>query len=208
MIVQSLLKIIVLFVFNFVSAFRLLLCVLCCDIGVCLMTGQALYSHWESCINITSVVLKLDAFYLLVSDYFKTSHEVYSTTLRSTWHVWRFKVLSYLRNLAHLVFQELPCLMGKVTSIFPPTANLLWNIKVFPSVWIESHVKKNTLHSFAIRQTPYVKFIFKGWARTGRPCSSLRKYWCHGVGKAGYGLIHTCGLKNEKWTHIPSLTSV
>lgn len=198
--------------FNVVSAFKLLLCAVCCDIGVCLMIGQALYSHWENCINIIRGVLKLDAFYLLVSDYFKTSHGVYSTTLGSTWHVWWFKVLSYLRNLGRLVFQEWPCLMGKVASIFPPNANFLWNIKVFLSVWIESHVKKNTLHSFAIRfairQTPYVKFIFKEWARTGRPCSSLRKYWCHGVSEASYGLIHTCGLKNEKWTHIPSLTSV
>lgn len=198
--------------FNVVSSFKLLLCAVCCDIGVCLMIGQALYSHWENCINIIRVVLKLDAFYLLVSDYFKTSHGVYSTTLGSTWHVWWFKVLSYLRNLGHLVFQEWPCLMGKVASIFPPNANFLWNIKVFLSVWIESHVKKNTLHSFAIRfairQTPYVKFIFKEWARTGRPCSSLRKYWCHGVSEASYGLIHTCRLKNEKWTHIPSLTSV
>lgn len=198
--------------FNVVSSFKLLLCAVCCDIGVCLMIGQALYSHWENCINIIRVVLKLDAFYLLVSDYFKTSHGVYSTTLGSTWHVWWFKVLSYLRNLGLLVFQEWPCLMGKVASIFPPNANFLWNIKVFLSVWIESHVKKNTLHSFAIRfairQTPYVKFIFKEWARTGRPCSSLRKYWCHGVSEASYGLIHTCGLKNEKWTHIPSLTSV
>lgn len=198
--------------FNVVSSFKLLLCAVCCDIGVCLMIGQALYSHWENCINIIRGVLKLDAFYLLVSDYFKTSHGVYSTTLGSTWHVWWFKVLSYLRNLGRLVFQEWPCLMGKVASIFPPNANFLWNIKVFLSVWIESHVKKNTLHSFAIRfairQTPYVKFIFKEWARTGRPCSSLRKYWCHGVSEASYGLIHTCGLKNEKWTHIPSLTSV
>ena len=120
--------------FNVVSAFKLLLCAVCCDIGVCLMIGQALYSHWENCINIIRVVLKLDAFYLLVSDYFKTSHGVYSTTLGSTWHVWWFKVLSYLRNLGHLVFQELPCLMGKVASIFPPTANFLWNIKVFLSV--------------------------------------------------------------------------
>lgn len=79
----------------------------------------------------------------------------------------------------------------------------LWNIKALLRVWIESCVKKNTLHSFDIRQMPcVVGLTFKWRIKTERPRSSLRKYWCRLVREAGYGLIHTCRLKHEKWAHV------
>lgn len=133
--------------------------------------------------------------------HFKMSFWVSSTTFGSVWHLFWFKELNDLRNLGHLRLpQEINLFNREDSKRIPSYGKLLWNIKVWPSVSIKSNVKKNTLYSLDTRQMPYVKFILKWRIKTGRPCCSLRKYWRHGVAEAGYGLIHTCRLKNQKWT--------
>lgn len=141
--------------------------------------------------------------YLLVWIYFKTSHWDSSITL-TIWHTFGLEDLTDLRNLEHLRFQKFvsSLLHEEGSKHVPCCRKHLWNIKALLRVWIASCVKKNTLHSFDIRQMPCVGLTLTWWIRTGRPRSSLKKHWCRYVREAGYGLIHTCGLKHEKWAHV------